>query len=144
MNHPRGAGCQPAPRRIRTFPERGSSTMKRILPFVALLWLAAGPAARAQDKVYTKADPNKPVQGSIEDESPAGIKIKEKGGVQAIPATEILDIVYDVRGAVTVGYTPAVAKEKELDSPATKEEDRRKILADAVKRYEEVIPKLRA
>jgi predicted negative regulator of RcsB-dependent stress response len=107
---------------------------------VCLLGLAVTTTARAQDRVFTKTDPSKPVAGTIQDESPAGIKV----GGKDILAADILDVTYDVPVTVKLeAYEPAQKSERDADA-AVKEGDRKKLLASAVKSYEKALAGLTA
>jgi hypothetical protein len=112
--------------------------LRNLLPIALLMALVvAAPAARAQDRIKLKSDPTKPVAGNIEKESPAGIRIAAKGASQMIPAGEILDVIYDVKGEVKVAfYVPAMNSETKIDAPTTR--DRKKAILKAINDFEEV------
>src|SRR5262245_9711731 len=77
--------------------------MKRLIIGVALfgsaLVLSSG-SAPAQDKIYHGAKDNKPAEGKITADTPAGITYTPKGGKPAtmtIPASQIIQVDYGVK-----------------------------------------------
>jgi tetratricopeptide (TPR) repeat protein len=81
--------------------------------------------------------------GAILEESPAQVVCKLAGSaVKNIPASDILDIVYDVPASVRLSYRSAIAEERKLSDPATKEEDRKKAFSEALRSYREIQPRL--
>ncbi|HLJ93224.1 MAG TPA: tetratricopeptide repeat protein [Gemmataceae bacterium] len=81
--------------------------------------------------------------GAVLEESPAQVVCKLAGSaVKTIPAADILDIVYDVPASVRLSYRSAIAEERKLSDPSTKEEDRKKAFSEALKSYREIQPRL--
>src|ERR1043165_9870878 len=81
----------------------------RTLIASALLGLAAAPAT-AQDRVTFRDRAGKgpqTVSGKIESESLAGIKIASR----TIPIADVIDVQYDVPGAIKLEYPRAVVAE---------------------------------
>jgi hypothetical protein len=94
---------------------------------------AGGGQARAQDEVRyhdPAAKKEMVAPGTIQEESPAGIVFKPAvGASREIPAGEIVDVNYDVPAALTLEYRHARA-------------DERRNPAEALKDYQELLPKL--
>jgi tetratricopeptide (TPR) repeat protein len=89
----------------------------------------------AQDSVQTKTAA-KPIAGTIEEESPRGIKIK---GTGLIPAADIVDVVYSVPVSLKFDfYNPALKIEKELETAKT----RKTALSKTIEAYTAFLPKL--
>jgi hypothetical protein len=102
----------------------------------------AGGAALAQDSVKLAADPTKPVVGTIQKESPAGIQMTVKSKAQVIAAGDIADVVYNAPGGIRIGtggYQSAMNNEAKADTATGAE--RKKALADAIHDYESVAEK---
>src|SRR5947209_4265152 len=119
--------------------------IKRHVAAVALAAFAGllcGPAARAQDVVYTKDNP-KGIKGKVEDESARGVKLA--GRKELIPAENIEDIVYEVEPLeIRVNaYRRAVIAEQEA-ARATKEGARKAALQEALQKYQQVLAGLKA
>src|SRR5438045_3966585 len=96
-------------------------TMKRLT--ITALFLLAAPAA-AQDRVtyHDRAARDKGAQtvtGRIDAESLAGLRIAAK----TIPATDVIDVAYELPGAVRIQYNRAVAAEARKLDDAVKEYD---------------------
>jgi tetratricopeptide (TPR) repeat protein len=80
--------------------------MKRAFLGMALfgsLFMVVGPIARAQDKITyrdsTKGSKEVEASGAIQSESPNNIVVKPTiGPVKTIPASDIVDVVYEVKG----------------------------------------------
>jgi tetratricopeptide (TPR) repeat protein len=112
--------------------------MKRLLSIALLtcMGMAAGPAL-AEDMVRTRSDPKKPFTGTIQEESPAGVRMK--GSDKLVPAADIADVVYEVPVGIKIDYyLPAVNSEAQIETAANK----RKAIAEALKHYEAVLPRL--
>jgi predicted negative regulator of RcsB-dependent stress response len=120
--------------------------MKRLLLSVVpacCLLLTAGSFARAQDEIryYDRAKKAEAtVTGSITDESPSRVAYKPGtvAGTKEVPAADVIEVTYQVRAAYRPDYRGAVTKEKTLDKAA----DRKKALAELIKEYQTLIPKL--
>ena len=88
-----------------------------LLP-AALLALTAAPSS-AQDRVTYRDRAAKGVQtasGKVESESVAGVRV----GSRIIPSTDIVDVQYDVPGAVRLDYNSAVGAEATRPADALK------------------------
>ncbi|MCS6852591.1 MAG: tetratricopeptide repeat protein [Gemmataceae bacterium] len=115
--------------------------MKRIAWTVRLLVaipLFAVGVARGQDEVRyfdrtKKAEVT--VTGTIQEESPGRIVIKSAtaGGGREIPAGDVIDVVYQVRPALTLDYRRARTKEAALEK--AEEAKRVDALKEALKEY---------
>lgn len=109
--------------------------LQRWLSAMVVIAFAGGGLLRADD-IYVRGQ-DKPKKGSITAESAKDIKVGTK---ETIPAENIVDIVYDLDTATTtLRYRKAVTAEKESLDPA-KEANRKALLAEALKIYEEVLP----
>lgn len=111
-----------------------------------LCLLLPGSVVRAQDKVLYRDRVNKKdveASGTVVNETAARISLKGAtgGGNKEIPALDVLDVAYEVPGAVRLDYGRARIEEKKLES-AAKEEERKKALADLIKGYQDLVPKL--
>ncbi len=124
--------------------------MKHFLA-AALLLTFTGPAGnsllRAQDAIRyldrKTAKEATPASGTIIEESPAQVVCKMAGAAaREIPATDIIDIIYDVPGSVRLTYRSAQGDERRIADPSVKEEERKKAFNDALKSYREILPRL--
>jgi tetratricopeptide (TPR) repeat protein len=115
--------------------------MKRRLPLLVLVGLVAllsGPAAWAQDVVFTKDNKDKGIKGKVEAESTRGVKISSLKTL--IPAEDIMDVTYEVLPIDTRlnAYRPAVEADRQV-AAATKERTRKASLEAALKKYQEAL-----
>jgi hypothetical protein len=116
--------------------------MKRLflgVLFFGCLTLVAGPIARAQDKIYfrdpTKKDKEGEKSGSIQKESPNSITVKPTiGPVTTIPAVDVIDVVYEVKG-VSKDLNRAVTAERAAKGGRTG-------LQTALKEYQSLVGKI--
>jgi tetratricopeptide (TPR) repeat protein len=108
--------------------------------------VASGPRAGAQDEVtyYDHAE-KKEVRGvgSIESETTAGLQFKDRGGVKLIPAVDVRHVAYKNDKVSVVEFRTLAAREDRALSPGEKAEARQKALAEVLKNYEEMVPKLK-
>jgi hypothetical protein len=124
--------------------------MTRHLPAAALAALfAAAPAARAQDLVdyfdpASKAG-NKVerIRGAIESETPLGIRVKPAdGAAREIAPSDIRYIRYRAPGVPDLDYRkPFGLEDRALGQ--TKEEQRKRLLAEALAGYRDVLSRLK-
>src|ERR1700730_2194113 len=101
--------------------------------------------ARAQDEVrfLNGKKQEERLQVTVKEESPAGIVYKlSSGRTDKLATKDILDITYQVPQGLRLDYRGAGGKEREADQPATKPDKRTKLLQEAQKEYQELIPKL--
>src|SRR5262249_15979655 len=121
--------------------------MRRVL-ILGLLWTLAGlgsaASLRAQDVVrYLERTVSREATGSIVEESPALVVLRTTGaGGKEIPARDIVDITYEVPTLVRPAYRSALGDERRTTDPSLKEEDRKKAYGDALKGYQEVLPRV--
>src|SRR5882724_11599542 len=83
--------------------------MSRFAILISAILLSSVPAA-AQDRVTYRersAKASQTASGKIESESLAGIKIANR----TIPISDVIDVQYDVPGAIKLEYPRAVAAE---------------------------------
>jgi len=82
--------------------------------------------------------------GTIAEESPSQVVYKPgaTAGTKEIPALDILDVKYEVPGAAKLAYNRAAAEERLSADPTAKDADRKKSLGDAIKSYQEILPRL--
>jgi hypothetical protein len=124
--------------------------MKRLLPAIwlgCLTALAVDQTAPAQDDIrYVDRATRKelPATGSVLEETPSRVVYKPGtgAGTKEVAASDVIDIAYDVPGAVRLPYGRARADERKATDPTAKEEERKRALTDAVKTYQEILPKL--
>jgi len=113
-----------------------------VLTLAVALAFGSRNAARAADAVFLKADPSKPVLGTLLSESPSGIKLKVKGDTKVYPAGEILDITYDFQSGFKLDYNRAISTEKKIATAPTAR-TRKKLVKDALGEYEGLLPRLK-
>ncbi len=112
---------------------------------ILVLGALAGPA-RAQDEV-TYLDPatqkETVVRGAIESESPARLTVRPPAGgeARAVPARDVLDVVYGIPLLLRQEYRTARAAEVRAERSGRAEEQRRDRAA-ALKGYRELLPRL--
>ncbi len=110
---------------------------------LGLLFLAP---ARGQDSIRyrdPKTGKRATAVGAIQEESPAHVVYQPTAGsAKEIPAAQILDVVYDLPGAVKLTYRSALSEERRATDPALKDEERAKALRGATESYQEVLGKL--
>jgi tetratricopeptide (TPR) repeat protein len=114
------------------------------LAVLGLSLLCGSPAARAQDKVthYDRAAKKEiTTEGTIQDETAAGIKIKTGATVKEIAAGDISEVVHQVANVPRLTYGSYFNKEKEM-LKATREQSRKKLLDETLKGYRELLPKV--
>jgi tetratricopeptide (TPR) repeat protein len=116
--------------------------MRRLYPgFSALLLLLSAQAARGQQTIYLQSA-EKPLKGTIKDESPRGILVT--GMKERIPPEDIVDIEYEIDplSARIESYRPARKAEKDAEDPAL-EAKRRDNLSLAIDKYEATLKALK-
>jgi tetratricopeptide (TPR) repeat protein len=124
--------------------------MRRFLAtalFLALAGLAGSSGLRAQDTIHywdrKTGKEASPALGNIVEESPAHVVYKPMGAAtREVAATDIIDITYDVPGFARLAYRSALADERKIADPSSKEEERKKAFSDALKSYHEILPRL--
>jgi hypothetical protein len=121
--------------------------MKRTLFAAVLAGLVCFGTAtvRAQDEVthYDRtAHKDVVTTGKIQEETAAGIKIKSGQSVKEIPAGDITEVVHDV-SVPRLTYRRPFNTERDLAKEA-REANRKKMLADALKGYKELLPRVSA
>jgi predicted negative regulator of RcsB-dependent stress response len=120
--------------------------MKHLFIVSALLVAIAegGTTARGQDVVnyYNRTTKKKDtVTGNIKTESPGQIAIKPSAAAErTIPAIDVSDVEYNVPPLVKPDYRIAINAERRADE-ATKDDVRKKELAAALAKYQELVPK---
>jgi predicted negative regulator of RcsB-dependent stress response len=106
--------------------------------------LLAGGPARAQEKVtfYDHAQKKEDsVTGAIEAETAAGIKIKVRGAVKEVPALDVRSVIYKSDKFGVTDFRQD-GKEERAAMPATKPDDRKRLLREALEGYRAMAPKL--
>lgn len=124
--------------------------MNRLLAstwYVIVAGLLSSPPLRAQDTIrYFDRKTMKEAataSGNIVEETPARVVYKPAAAApREIAAPDILDITYEVPAAIKLAYRAALADERKVLDPAVKEEDRKKAFLDALKGYQEILPRL--
>jgi tetratricopeptide (TPR) repeat protein len=105
-----------------------------------------GARVGAQDEVtYYDRTEKKEVRGTgtIEAETTAGIRFKERGGVKLIPAVDVRHVAYKGDKVSVLDFRNLAAREDRALAPGEKAEARKKALAEVLKGYEEMAPKLK-
>lgn len=116
--------------------------------FLAAVCLAlAATTSRGQD-IVDYFDPvgkkEETVTGSIESESPVGIKVKPARGPAKellIPAADIREVRYKCK-VPAVDYRKPFGKERQALQPGVKDEQRKKLLSEALQGFQEILPPL--
>jgi tetratricopeptide (TPR) repeat protein len=109
------------------------------IALVSMLAWCNGRPAWAQDSVRLETDPAKPLVGTIQKESPAGIEMTVRSKKLFIAADDINDVVYNAPGGIRIGaggYQSAMNNEAKAATGTAA--DRKKALADAIHDYEKV------
>src|SRR5437764_9057046 len=116
--------------------------MKRILFAVACVNLFAA-SAYAEDVVVrrdAKGGKDVSVSGTIEQESPAGVKIKAGNGSQLIPPEDIVHIAYKLPTVSEIEFGTPYGKEQQAMSKTGAA--RKTELADVLKSYQDLEKKV--
>lgn len=124
--------------------------MKRFATPAALaasfLLASAATVSAQQDEVtyYDRAE-KKEVRtgGTIEEETTAGIRFKSKGAVKLIPTPDVRFVAYRSDRVPLVDFHSLAGRESRALATGEKAELRRKTLAEVLKGYEEMAPKLK-
>jgi tetratricopeptide (TPR) repeat protein len=112
-----------------------------ILHFAFCNSVRAEDTIRYRDHKTGKEAPS--VSGTIVEESPAQLVYKPAGAATGeIPATDIIDVTYDVPGSARLTYRSAQGDERKTLDASVKDEDRKKAFNDALKSYREILPRL--
>jgi hypothetical protein len=106
----------------------------------------AAPLAWSQDEItYHDRATKKEAKatGAIQSESPSQLVIKAAtaGAVKTIPVLDVSDVVYNVPQLLRPEYRGAISAEGRAEK-TLKEADRKKELASALARYQELLPKV--
>jgi hypothetical protein len=124
--------------------------MKRFATPAALaasfLLASAATVGAQQDEVtyYDRAE-KKEVRtgGTIEEETTAGIRFKSKGAAKLIPTPDVRSVAYRSDRVPLVDFHSLAGRESRALAIGEKAESRRKTLAEVLKGYEEMAPKLK-
>ena len=99
-----------------------------------ILSLAGSSVALAQEDVYVRGK-EKPLKGKVTAEGPKGVTVGLK---DTVLAEDIVDVVYDVQPiSAKLAYAQAAKVEKDSLDP-NNEPNRKKLIAEAMKKFEEV------
>jgi hypothetical protein len=123
--------------------------MRRPLLALALLALCVtgtGPLARAQDQIkYHDHAGNKDVtlEATIADETATGIKIKGSGAAKdkEIAPGDIIEVIHQTN-VPRLTYRGYFSRELDLSKPTLKEAERKKVIAESLAGYRELLPKI--
>jgi len=107
--------------------------MRRLLLTAVAAVLVVG-AALAQDAEVTVAG-NKKLKGTIQEESPAGIKIKVGQEVLDLPALSIRQVTYKVKDVTAIDYRYPFGQEELARRPGTRPAERATRLENALKGF---------
>ena len=120
--------------------------MKRYAVIAVLASLAFVIQGRSQDQVYhrdAKKGGATQTNGTISNETISAITLKTNlGQVREIPASEISEIIYELRGEIGTDYRRGGTIEKQLEK-VTAAAERKKLLDEVIRTYEAVLPKVR-
>lgn len=112
---------------------------------VLVCFLAASGRLQAQDDVvyFDRATQKEAtLRGAIQTENPGEIIIKPSGAAaRSVPATDVLDVIYNLPFVIKNDYRRARSLEAEAER-TTQEERRQKELTSAYQLYRELTPKL--
>jgi hypothetical protein len=121
--------------------------MKRFM-LTALLAIGSAAAAceisSAQEEVKVVDHLSKKesqVKGTIESESPEGIKIKVGNEVRLVPAVDVKYVLYKLGDVKSYEYNPPFGKEDKALIPGTKPADKLRLLTEARTEFETLAPK---
>jgi len=116
----------------------------QVLAIATVVSLSCKPAW-AQDEIrfLSNKKQEERLQVTIKEESPAGIVYKlSSGRTEKLAASDIIDITYQVPQAFRLDYRGLGGKEREAEQPGIKPDKRLKLLQEAQKQYQELVPKL--
>jgi len=124
--------------------------LKHFLANTLLLAIAGliGPSPlRAQDTIrfidQKTLKEATPVSGTIVEESPARVVYKSTGAAnKEVAARDIIDVIYDLPASAKLSYRSALADDRKTADLSSREEDRKTAFHDALKGYEEILPRL--
>jgi hypothetical protein len=109
--------------------------------------LLCGRLLWADDMVYVQEPGKKSedrISGTIEKETPTGIRLKTKSGVKEIPAAQITQVVYDNKSGVdAIAFRDPFKNESNALRDGTKPDKRADLLKTALLGYQELDTKLR-
>jgi predicted negative regulator of RcsB-dependent stress response len=115
--------------------------------FCGVVTSAISSTAMAQDRIRfidraTKKESS--ATGAILEETPSRViyKLGATGAVKEIAGPDVLDVTYEVPGAIKLDYSRAASEERKAFDPSVKEADRKKGLADALRDYDELAAKM--
>jgi hypothetical protein len=122
--------------------------MQRLTTAALVAWLVLQPARAlwAQDTVYyvdTESKKETSVKGTIEQESPAGIRIKARTEVKDIPSLDVVQVVYSHKSVTAPDFREPFTKESRAMSDRTRPADRAELLRTALAGYQELEAKVR-
>jgi tetratricopeptide (TPR) repeat protein len=105
------------------------------------LALLAGPAV-GQDKVTfhdRAAKKDLETSGTIQNESPSKIVLRSTtgGATKEIAAGDVIEVVYDVPPAIRLDYRGAIGDERKIE--IAKDEERKKVIEDAIGSYQKLV-----
>jgi hypothetical protein len=111
--------------------------MRRLLLTAVAAVLVAG-AGLAQDAEVTVAGRKDALKGTIQEESPAGIKIKVGQEVLDLPALSIRQVKYKTKEVTTVDYGRPFIREERALRKDTRPKERASLLEAALQGYREL------
>jgi hypothetical protein len=111
--------------------------MRRLLLTAAAAVLVVG-VGLAQDAEVSVAGKKDALKGTIQEEGPAGIKIKVGQEVLELPALSIRQVTYKTKDVAAVDYRRPFIREERALKQGTRPKDRATFLDDALKGYKEL------
>jgi hypothetical protein len=113
---------------------------RKIFPASLLAMMAVAVLAWAEDQVnYFDAAAKKEVElkGTIDAESPAGIRVKTKAGVKDVPSADVRSVIYGSQAVSALEFRAPLGKEARA-LLATRPAERQNLLEEALKGYREL------
>lgn len=111
--------------------------MRRLL-LTAVAGLLVVGAGLAQDAEVTVAGKKDPLKGTIQEEGPAGIKIKVGQEVLDLPALSIRQVKYKTREVTAIDYGRPFIREERALRKDTRPKERASLLESALQGYREL------
>src|SRR5262249_32158932 len=143
----KGIGCPPPSLALQACVCARSCVSSKLVvaSCLAIILSFRAQPLQAQDEVrfLNSKKQEERLQVTVKEETPAGIVYKlSSGRSDKLPARDIVDITYQVPQGLRLDYRGAGVKEREAEQPSTRPEKRVKLLQEAQKQYQDLIPKL--
>jgi hypothetical protein len=106
-----------------------------------VVFLGVAGSVRAEDQVFIwddAANKEAELHGTIDNESPAGLRIKTRMGIKEIPPMGIRGVIYQSKKATPPEFRSPRGKELQAQLPGTKPAKRAELLDKALTEYKEL------